>query len=63
MAYAEYFTARSEGIKFAKPTFNSKYLNQAFIKAVKYVQSQCFGATIGVLIHDLLDGYETFLKR
>ena len=49
--FTEYFTAKSEIIKFIKPTLNAEYRDQAFIKAVKYVQSQSFGAAIDVLSH------------
>ena len=56
-AFTECFTAKSEGIKFVKPTLNAEYLDRAFIKAEKYVQSQFFGAAINVLSHGLPDDY------
>ena len=63
MAFAQYFTAKSGRIELVKSIFNAEHLDQAFIKAMKYIQSQSFGAAIGVLSHGSHDNYETFLNR
>ena len=62
VAFAEYVTAKFRGTTFKKPELNADFLDRAHIKAVKYVQSQNFGAAIDVS-KGSPDNLETFLKR
>jgi len=48
---------QSKGIEFQKPELNATYLDKAFIKTVKYRESQCFGATWSP------DDFEAFIKN
>ena len=49
VAFTEFVVDKAKGIKFIKPDLNVTYLDLAFIKTVKYVQSRSFGAAIHVL--------------
>ena len=63
VAFAEYVTAKFRGTTLKKPDLNADFLDRTLIKAVKYVQSQNFGAAIDVLSKGSPDDFETFLKR
>ena len=63
VAIAEYVIAKFRGTTFKKPNLNADFLDHALIKAIKFVQSQNFGAAIDVLTKESPDDFETFLKR
>jgi len=46
VAFTEYVVAKTKGHDFQKPELNASYLDCAFVKAVKYIQSVNFGAAI-----------------
>ena len=62
VAFTQFVVDKAKGIKFKKPDLNVTYLDLAFIKAVKYVQSQSFGAAMHVLSAGSPDDFEAFIK-
>ena len=62
VAFTQFVVDKVKGIKFIKPDLNVTYLDLAFIKAVKYVQSQSFGAAMHVLSVGSPDDFEAFIK-
>ena len=62
VAFTQFVVGKAKGIKFIKPDLNVTYLDFAFIKAVKYVQSQSFGAAMHVLSVGSPDDFEAFIK-
>ena len=62
-AFVEYVVATVKGRKFYKPVLNVAYLDLAFLKVVKYVQSRNFGAAIKLLSGSSPDKFEAFVSR
>ena len=56
-------TATKWGVSFQKPFFNATYLDKAFVKIVKYVQSRYFGAAVELLCQDSADAFESISKQ
>ena len=63
LAFIEYLVAKSRKALFVRPALDAAYLDRALVKAVKYVQSRCFGAAIDLLSRKSPDDFESFLKR
>ena len=49
-AFSEFVVAKAKGLAFQKPVLNACYLDKAFVKIFKYVQSQRFGSAIELRI-------------
>ena len=62
-AFAEYVVATVKGRKFYKPVLDAAYLDLAFLKVVKYVQSRNFGAAIKLLGGGSPEKFESFVSR
>ena len=62
VAFTQFVVDKAKSIKFIKPDLSVTYLDLAFIKAVKYVQSQSFGAAMHVLSVGSPDDFEAFIK-
>ena len=46
VAFTEFVVAKAKGNTFTKPILDATYLDNAFVKIVKYVQSRSFGAAV-----------------
>ena len=62
-AFAEYVVATVKGKKFHKPLLSAAYLDQTFLKVVKYVQSRNFGAAMKLLCGGSPDKLESFVSQ
>ena len=63
LAFIKYLVAKSRKTLFVRPALDATHLDRALVKAVKYVQSRCFGAAIDLLSRESPDDFESFLKR
>ena len=62
-AFVEYVFVTIKGRKFFKPVLNVAYLDLAFLKVVKYVQSRNFWAAIKLLSGGSPDKFKSFVSR
>ena len=56
-------TAKKLNMIFQKPCLDSSYLDEVFIKIVKFVQSRCFGGAVELLSQESPDAFESIVKR
>ena len=61
VAFTEFVVAKAKGNTFTKPKFDATYLDNAFIKIVKYVQSRSFGAAVESLKQESPDQFESII--
>ena len=62
-AFAICVIAKDKKVEFVLLVWNTSYLNLAFNRAIKYVQSQCFGVAITALSGGILDDFEAMLYK
>ena len=63
MAFTEFVAAQAKRNTFTKPKLDATYLDNAFIKIVKYVQSRSFGAAVESLKQESPDQFESIIER
>ena len=63
LAFVELVKAKFIRKPFRKPKFSATSLDRAFIKAIGFVQRQCFGPALEVLNNGSEDDFKIFIKR
>ena len=61
--FVAFVIAKTNKVEFVSPIWNASYLNQAFNKTIKYVQSQCFGPVMTSLSQGTPDNFETIVHK
>ena len=54
---------KDKKVEFVSLVLNASYLSQAFIKAIKYVQLQCFGPAMTSLSEGSSDDYKAIVHK
>ena len=62
-ACVEFTTAKKLNTPFQKPCLDSTYLDKAFIKIVKFVQSRFFGGAVELFSQESPDAFESTVKK
>jgi len=63
VAFIDFVIAKARKGSFIKPVLDAAFLDHAFMRAIRYVQTQCFGPALKMLSNGSPDDYENFLKR
>ena len=61
--FVAFVIAKAKKVKFVSPVWNANYLNQAFRKTIKYVQSHCFGPAMTFLNQGTPDDFEAIVIK
>ena len=62
-AIVAFVIAKTKKVKFVSPVWIASYLNQAFNKAIKYVQLQCFVPVMTFLSQGTPDDFEAIVHK
>ena len=62
-AFVAFVLAKTKKVEFVLPVWNASYLNQAFNKAIKYIQSQCFGPVMTSLSQGTPDNFKAIVHK
>ena len=61
--FVAYVVAKTKKFKFVSPVWNASCLNQAFSKAIRYVQLQCIGLAVTSLSQGTPDDFEAIVYK
>ena len=62
VAFKQFNLAKARKAAFCRPKLDAKYLDDALLDVVKYVQSNYFGAAVDCLKNNFPDKFDSFLK-
>ena len=62
VAFKQFNLAKARKAAFCRPKLDAKYLDDALLDVVKYVQSNYFGAAVDCLKNNSPDKFDSFLK-
>ena len=63
VAFKQFILAKARKAAFCRPKLDVKYLDDALLDVVKYVQSNYFGAAVDCLKYNSPDKFDSFLKH
>ena len=62
-AFKQFILAKARKVSLCRSKLDAKYLDDALLVVVKYVQSNYFGAAVDCLKNNSPDEFDSFLKR
>ena len=63
VVFKQFILAKAKKVAFCRPKLDAKYLDDALLDVLKYVQSNYFGTAVDCLKNNSPDEFDSFLKR